>query len=135
MSFFNKLGKKIGEATQTATKKSSELMEITKLNSEIKSEKNKINEYYLEIGQKVYETYSEGDKIFEGFEEVFNKINNSKAKIQELNKRILEVKNINICSNCGHELSKESTYCDKCGAKQELVDVKKEEKDIESKEE
>lgn len=137
MSFINKLGKKLGEATQTATKKSSELMETTKLNSEIKSERNKINKYYLEIGKKVYGTYSEDDEIFEGFEEVSNEINNSKAKIQELNERLLEIKNIKICSNCGHELPKESTYCDKCGTKQELVDENKEEneEDIESDEE
>lgn len=134
MSFINKLGKKLGEATQTATKKSSELMETTKLNSEIKSERNKINKYYLEIGKKVYETYNEDDKIFEGFEELLDEINNSKSKIQELNERLLAIKNIKTCSNCGHELPKESTYCDKCGAKQELVDENKEE-NIESDEE
>jgi hypothetical protein len=38
MAFFENIGKRVSEAAQVAAKKSSELVEVTKLNSSISSE-------------------------------------------------------------------------------------------------
>ncbi len=126
MSFFNKLGKKIEDATQTAAKKSNELVETTKINVEIKSEEDKIGKLYLEIGKKVYENCSIDDEIFKGFKEICDQIENSKTKIEKLKERALKMKNIKLCSNCNEELSKDNKYCDQCGMKQEVVEQKEE---------
>ena len=56
MSFFENLGKKVGEAAQAAARKSSEIVEVTN-NASINAEEDKIQKLYSEIG-KVFETSS-----------------------------------------------------------------------------
>lgn len=126
MSFFDNFGKKIEDATKTAAKKSNELVEITKINVEIKSEEDKIKKVYTEIGEKVYENYNADDEVFDGFKELYDEIESSKTKVHKLNERALEIKNIKLCNTCNEELSKDNLYCDKCGAKQEVIETKDE---------
>ncbi len=121
MSFFNNFGKKIEDATKTAAKKSNELVEMTKINVEIKSEEDKIKKIYTDIGEKVCENYNVDDEIFDGFEELYNRVQDSKAKIHKLNDRALEIKNIKLCNTCSEKLSEDNLYCDKCGARQEVI--------------
>lgn len=63
MAFFKDLGKKIGEVAQDAQNKTSELIEVTKLNSAIKDEKEAISALQQKIGLTIYARYAAGDLV------------------------------------------------------------------------
>jgi len=65
MAFFQDLGKKISTAASDASKKTSEMIEISKLNSSINAEKSSITEVQKKIGGLVYELFISGEQLSE----------------------------------------------------------------------
>lgn len=63
MAFFQDLGKKISTAASDASKKTSEMIEISKLNSSISAEKSSISEVQKKIGILVYDLYTSGEQL------------------------------------------------------------------------
>jgi hypothetical protein len=63
MAFLQDLGKNIGKVASDAQKKTSELIEINKLNSAIKDEKEAIAEVHKKIGMTMYAMYAAGDPV------------------------------------------------------------------------
>lgn len=119
MSFFDKFGKKVEEATQVATKKSTELVEITKLNASIKAEEQKIQELYREIGEKVYEDFCIDNETYGDLDKICVQIKDSHSKIDQLKAKVREIKNVKLCSNCNAQVSSSSAFCDQCGTRLE----------------
>lgn len=117
MSFFDKFGKKVEEATQVATKKSSEFVEVTKLNASIKSEEQNIEKLYREIGKRVYDDFCTDSDIYGEFSEICDEVKDSHSKIAQFQSRVRELRNIRLCSNCNAEVTSSSAFCDQCGAK------------------
>ncbi len=134
MALFDNLGKKLGDVAQNAAKKSSEMVEITKINMSIKSEEDSINKIYNEIGKHCFGKFENGNESDSAIIEFCEKIKNHKANINGYEEKINEIKNIRICEDCGNEIIRTSTFCSKCGAKIENNDIheadNKEEKDI-----
>jgi len=119
MAFLENIGKKVSEAAQAAAKKSSELVEVTKLNSSIGSEEDKIRKLYEQIGKNVYQKFTAGEEIYLEANDACLEIQTREATIKGLKQKILEVKNIRICEQCGAELDRATAFCSKCGTKQE----------------
>lgn len=117
MSIFDKLGKKVEEATQIATKKSGELVEITKLSTNIKSEEQNIKRLYEEIGRTVYENSLINSELYSHIGKFSDEIQESQSEINSLKARLRELKNIKLCQNCNSEVSSSSSFCDQCGEK------------------
>lgn len=90
MAFLNKLGKAIGDAAGTATEKAKDFAETTKLNNAISSEEKQINQYFIEIGKFIFE--QEKDNPESQVAETCAKIIDSLHKIEELKKKITEIK-------------------------------------------
>jgi rubrerythrin len=111
MSFLDDV-KKFGK---NITDKSKDVIEITKLNSQINGEKDKIKELYYKIGEQVYQAYKGGGE--NDFSAACAEISEIETKIAELQNKVLELKNAAKCPNCGAEVSKETTFCSKCGTK------------------
>ncbi|MGE5613946.1 MAG: zinc-ribbon domain-containing protein [Bacillota bacterium] len=120
MAFFEDLGKKVGKAAQAAAKKSSELVEITKLNANIGSETDKIQRLYNQIGKLVYEKYAETGEADENVMTACVEIAEHEKNIKELKKKIAEIKGLKQCVNCGAEMENSQVFCSKCGARNEL---------------
>ena len=112
MGFFNELGKKTTEATNKITKE-------TKLKLKINDNKNKISDFYEEIGKKVYEKHvrEENINIKEELQEQCNKIDELSKEIEEARKEILLLNKKRQCPKCYAEIDKESVFCSKCGEK------------------
>ncbi len=127
MPFFDNLGKKVGEAAQAAAKKSSELVETTKLNMSINTAEDKINKIYLKIGENIFAKYNAGQEIDPDFIDDCKQVKELKEEIDELKAKIMELKNVKLCTSCGAELNKDVMFCPKCGAKQEQPAPTKEE--------
>jgi len=116
MGFFDDLGKKANQLSKDVATKAKNLSEITRLNREINLSKRSIDEEYKKIGAKVFEAFKSGEKD-ERFAEFCETITSSFDFIKESEAKILELKDITICPECGAELDKETQFCGKCGAK------------------
>lgn len=111
MAFIDNL-KKFGK---DVAQKSSDMVETTKLNMSISQEKEKITRLYTEIGSLVYQEFKAGNDV--GFGEKCAQIVEMEGKIEELQNKILEIKNAAKCPGCGAEVSAETVFCAQCGAK------------------
>ncbi len=121
MAFLENLGKKVGEAAHSASKKSGELVEVSKINLSIRAEEDKINKKYLEIGKRAYELYISDPQSIPAFHGDCEAIQTHLDSIITLKEKIMEVKNIKLCVGCGEELDKEVMFCSKCGTKQKTI--------------
>ncbi|HOK48777.1 MAG TPA: hypothetical protein PLF27_06730 [Sedimentibacter sp.] len=90
MAFLNKIGKVIGEAAGTATEKAKDFAETTKLKNAISAEEKQINQYFMEIGKYVFE--EERYNLESPYAEIIGKIIDSLRNIEELKKKIEEIK-------------------------------------------
>lgn len=120
MAFFENFGKKVGEAAQAAAKKSSEIMETTKLNVNINSEEDKIQKLYAQIGKSVYEKFSETGVAEDYIKEECEAIIAHEQNIKALREKIAEVKGTKACISCGAQMERTQVFCSKCGAKNEI---------------
>lgn len=105
---------KFNKMTQSAVNKSKELVEITKLNLNISNAEEEIKKCMQEIGEYVVKENLLADH--EEIKELLEKINNYKNSIQIDKEKVLELRAVNICSECGAEVPRTSKFCNKCGA-------------------
>ena len=119
---------KFNKMTQTAISKGKEVTEITRLNMEIASLNQNLKEIATKIGQYVLEH----DLLLEeeAIAQLIKEAKEVKANIEASQKKILEAKNVQICSGCGAEVSKNSKFCDKCGTELIKVEIQPEEEVI-----
>jgi Zn finger protein HypA/HybF involved in hydrogenase expression len=120
MSVFDNFTKKVTDTAKAAAKKSSELVEVTKLNMNIGAEEDKIRKIYTEIGKAVYDKYAKEEEVDEAFRGQYEKIVSIEKAIEEMKQKILEMKNTKLCPNCSAELERDIAFCPKCGAKQDV---------------
>lgn len=113
MSFFDDLSKKIVSTTQNATQKAKDTADVVKLNSQINDLNKTINNGYTELGKKFFDANK--DNVPEEFAAVFASINDSTAKIAELQEQIRIIKGIAICPSCGNEVALGQKFCPSCG--------------------
>ena len=113
MDFINNIGSKAAKAGQTAFQKTVTFTEGLKIKNQISSEKKKISEFYEKIGKiyfKKYKTEPAGEfsDIFREIKFSFNKINDYKTQLDELNgtKR---------CEECGKQNENNAAFCPYCG--------------------
>jgi len=118
MTILDDIGKKISEAAQVAAKKSSELVEVTKLNISINTEEDRIQKLYEQIGKEIYEYFKSEEDVPEELKDVCSEIRAREATIKDIKDRILEIKNLKACIKCGTDLEMGVLFCSKCGAKQ-----------------
>lgn len=118
MGFFDQLGKKASDTMQSAKDKTSKLSAELKLKSQLADRKDRINVLYSEIGKEVYSDYQKG--INENSQVVLEKlkeITETNERIEEINKEILKIKGVRICTSCGGQIPAGSDFCPKCGNK------------------
>ncbi len=119
MSVLDNITKKVTDTAKAAAKKSGSVVEVTRLNININAEEEKIRKIYSEMGKQLYEDYNEGKIVGEKLLEHCLKIDEIIGGIADMREKILELKNIKACPNCGMELDIEMEYCYKCGRKQD----------------
>ena len=125
MAFLDKLGdlaKNVGEKT-------GDMVEITKLNSKISSEKSAIEGLKKQIGECCFNKYQEGGIIDEdivafcsSIAEHMDTISALQSEIQEIKGKKVEAASPeapkgNYCPSCGAENAPGCNFCGNCGAK------------------
>ena len=121
MDFFDKIGKKVSEGYNAAAEKTSKLTKEAKLKLAIAENKNKLDDEYKKIGEKVYEKFlnSRDHNIAMTLIEEFKIIDELKEAIKNNEAEILELKDKKKCTKCGKEYDENFDFCPNCGAKTE----------------
>ncbi|MDK2821303.1 MAG: hypothetical protein PWP31_1268 [Clostridia bacterium] len=110
--------KKIESGLGLVTKRSEELVEVTKLKFKKSSLEKQIEEKQLEIGRIIYLAYSQNTTGNEEVAAICNDIKELEKQIDEINKRIESSQPPEIkCPNCGAVSGIDASYCSKCGEK------------------
>jgi len=135
--FFDKLKKNIDKGVNKASKKSAEIAEKTKLQTQIMSLKNDKKNEINELGKVVYDMLKEGnldEEIinlkFESITEIEKQINNKEEQKENIEKEdfkeesgkveeaeIVEESEEIVCPNCGEKNPKDAKFCQNCGTK------------------
>ena len=132
MEIIDNMRKKVRDATLSALKASSDLIEISKINMAINSEEQKIKSLMFEMGREVYESYKQGEAVDAELAEMCEEIARAEMDIEDMKLKILEIKNLKRCSGCSAEIDEDYAYCPKCGKKVETEKVNRDEEEEES---
>lgn len=99
MSFLDNITKKVGgaaksvgDAAKTATKKTEDMVEISKLNKSISTEQDKISKAYTELGKIAYGRFKKGEAIDPAFTEGCQQLVGFEKNIAVLKEKIEEIK-------------------------------------------
>jgi len=106
MEFIKDLTRKVTDTARVAAKKSSDMVEITKLNFSIGSEEDKIKKIYMQIGETVYRSFEKGEEVSGDLKELCEKVSDMKKNIEKMKQQILKIKGVKICPSCKGELLK-----------------------------
>ncbi|MDD3920864.1 MAG: zinc ribbon domain-containing protein [Eubacteriales bacterium] len=114
MGAFEGFSKKIGTIAGSASKKSGDLVETARLNSEIGRLQTEIEDLQFELGGAYYQAH-QNDTSCE-FSETVKTIAAKEKEIQIRNEKLLHKKGMLYCPSCGTVVAMEDDYCSKCGA-------------------
>lgn len=123
MSVLDNFTKRVTDTAKAAAKKSGSVVEVTRLNMNINAEEEKVRKVYSDMGKQLYEDYTEGKSVGDKILEHCVKIDEIIKSIDEMREKILELRNVKACPNCGMELDIEMEYCYKCGRKQDEAET------------
>lgn len=117
MAFFDEIGRKIVQVGTDVYGKTKDATDIVKINSIISERQKILNQYYMALGKKYYdstniETISAQDQL-----ELFQKINETIATISAYNEQIKTLKGIEKCPYCNGDIVNGSQFCSHCGKK------------------
>ena len=114
---FEELGKKLKKFSQDTMTEVQKMNVVRQLNGKISDEKQLLNRLYLEMGQKLYETYKDVELPLEEFDSDFRKIRERYVAIDLLQEKIRNVKGVVLCPCCNMEVAAGDRYCTNCGNK------------------
>ena len=114
---FEELGKKLKKFSQDTVTEVQKMNEVRQLNGKISDEKKLLNRLYLEMGQKLYDTYKDVELPLEEFDSDFRKIRERYVAIDLLQEMIRNVKGVVLCPCCNMEVAAGDRYCTNCGNK------------------
>lgn len=104
------------DGASTVAKKSSELVEISKLTVNINSLESNIKKMYSEIGTIIADKHEKGIYIDPELVSKCDEILRFKNDINEMQTKIFKLKSKKVCPNCRHEVESEIKFCPHCGA-------------------
>lgn len=113
MAFLDNISKKITDATASAAQKTRDIAEISKLNSAISEEEEKLNNAYIQIGKLYCANHS--NDYEDCYAVCVGIVKESEKKIADMQAAIREIKGIIACPKCGEYISLNVAFCSSCG--------------------
>jgi len=123
MDLLNGLGRKITATAKTVTRKSEDIVEITKLNLAIGNEEDKIKRMLYEIGSELYRSYTNGKAFGDFYDGRCAEVKQIEENINTLKERVLLLKGSKICKTCSSVVDLEVNFCPNCGEKLEKKEI------------
>ena len=115
MGLFDHIGKTVTNTGRTTIQRGKELADITRLNTRIAENQNRIKILYGEIGEIYYQLHA-NDAEPEMSAQV-NSITKMKQQNQQWEEEIQGLRGFQKCPHCGQMIRKNMVYCDKCGSR------------------
>ena len=113
MALFEDMKNRLSKAGETTVKRAKDIQELARLNGDISSAENQINDLYTQIGYEIYRSYRDNPPP-----EVSGQI----AKITELHQvidekkaRIKAINSADVCPQCGVKFRLGMAFCSNCG--------------------
>lgn len=122
MDKLSDIGRKVATAAKTVTKKSEDVVELTKLNMTIGNEEDKIKRLLYEIGSELYRGYASGNTLEGIYDKQCEEVKQLEENISLLRERVLELKGSKTCTACKSIVALDVNYCPHCGQKLERPD-------------
>ena len=120
MDFIALVKEKASAATISAVKTSGAVMETVKSNFAIADKEQEIKNVFRQLGSIVYDAYKEGaEPDAEKVADQCLLLDKYFAEIDEIKEKLSEIKNLQICPDCGEKVKAEHSFCPKCGKKLE----------------
>lgn len=116
-AFFEDLGKRIGEATETVSNKAGDAVEIQKLKGQIRTLERGNDADLIDLGRTIYEKFKAGESVSEEEAGLCEAIQSREESIAEYQAKIVEVRGAFHCGECGKIIAKGMAYCPYCGMK------------------
>lgn len=114
MAFWDNFEKKATDATANVVSKVKGVSDITRLNSMVSEEENRIREIYFKIGQTYVALHGRDNEA--GFADLLNELKASQLKIEQCKQEIMDIRGVQKCERCGAEVAAGAAFCMTCGA-------------------
>lgn len=114
MAFWDNFEKKATDATANVMSKVKGVSDITRLNSMVTEEENRIREIYFKIGQTYVALHGQDNDP--GFADLLNALKASQLKVEKYKQDIMDIKGVQKCEKCGAEVAAGASFCMTCGA-------------------
>lgn len=114
MAFWDNFEKKATDATANVMSKVKGVSDITRLNSMVTEEENRIKDIYFKIGQTYVKLHGQDNDP--GFSGLLNALKASQLKIEKYKQEIMDIKGVQKCERCGAEVQNGASFCMSCGA-------------------
>ncbi len=111
-----KVGDTVDKGIKTGSDSYKKMTEKSRLKKEISRLNIEINNIFATVGKKLYTD----DPANKEFSKVFEAVREKQVEIEELNAQLTALEDKIQCTKCGEMISKDSRFCDKCGAKVEV---------------
>ncbi|WP_125154911.1 hypothetical protein [Clostridium rectalis] len=89
----SRIAKTVGDGAATVAKKSGEIVEVSKLNIRISSNKNRMESLYKDIGELVFKKYENGEIIDKDLEDNCKEISVLNEENSKLEEKVSIIKN------------------------------------------
>ena len=116
MEFFDQVKKTATDVAQKVAKKSTELVEVSKVKYEIYDLNADIKKLYTEIGKQVYAQMKDSGVLSEDVQMKCEIIEAKAAKIEALKRKEKDLKKQITCPVCKRECTENVDVCPYCGA-------------------
>lgn len=116
MEFLDQVKKTATDVAQKVAKKSSELVEVSKIKYEIYDLKTDIKKLYTEIGKQVYAQMKDSDALPEEVSMKCEIIEAKFAKMEALKQKEKDIKTRMTCPVCNRECTDADEVCPYCGS-------------------
>lgn len=114
MEFFNDLSKRFSSVARSVTEKTRDSVEVTRIASDLRIQKNALEQLYAELGKVCY-AIRMGDGDPEQAEQLSGRIQRTLARIDELTAQRDAIRDVRRCPSCGAVMPREARFCSTCG--------------------
>ena len=115
MAFWDNLGDKLTQTSQSAVQKTKDMAETLRLSNLISEKEKRCGELYQEIGRRWYEQLS--GEAPEPFRAEAAEVRALLAELDGLRESVRQLKGVQVCPACGKEQPYGAAFCNGCGGK------------------
>lgn len=115
IDFLNKVSGSLANAGKDIGKKAKDAAEALRIQNEIKANEAKVEEHYIEIGKRYYESIA--DEPTEEYAYLVSSVKKLLERIADDQESLKALKGMGVCPECGAQIDGETAFCTSCGTK------------------